>query len=334
MNKRIWITLAAVVLVIVAAILLTDASGGDDPQGLPVPTKPGAYQPLNEAVFPESPDWSTPIPDDATTDPMSATWVAYLLKRYEQRSSAAPFLTIRRYSVPVWVGKASDPVRTLSPCSDYPCPQLAGSKLRVPDAARPDPGSDGHMVLVDQENGIAYDLFKAVKTANGWQGKGGAKVNYRGQDAGTGPVEGATAAHLALLAGLVRPEEIKRGRINHALQFTVPGIGKGAPRCPANFNVSTVDDPDAPREGTKFQLSKDIDVNKLNLPKTTRIVGVALQRYGMIINDNGGQLAFRGESSYGKKPDLWAKLGYRDEESISLAGLPLDKLRVISQPDC
>jgi len=133
----------------------------------------------------------------------------------------------------------------------------------------------------------------------------------------------------------VRPSEIRRGRISHAIAVTIPGIGHGAPRCPARANVPTTSDPDAPPEGTWFQIDPSVDIAALKLPRLQRIIATALQRYGMIVNDNGGKVAFRGENFVGKQVDEWARLGYaRHSDEVVLKGVPLAKLRVIAQPKC
>ena len=315
-----------------ACTLVASGCGSDEPAP---PKRAVAPERLFTAdVFPNAKYWSTPIPADAAIDPNSAMWVDYLMKRYEQRSLAAPFISLRRYAVPVWVGGPGDPMMRIGPCRSYPCPQADGAKVPVPESAKPDPGTDGHMVIIDERHNLEYDLFKAERDGNTWTGAGGAVVNYEKGDGGTGPIEGATAGHIALLAGLIRPQEVKRGRIDHALQMSLPGIGTGPPRCPAEYSVDTVDDAQAPSEGTLYQLDPTLDVDAAKLPRITKIVARALQKYGAIVVDHGGQIAFRGENFVGKRVDPWEKLGFGDENSISLKGVPLDRMRVIAQPVC
>lgn len=323
------------IAVLAAAALALAGCGGDEkPAGAGPTTTTGAERWFTEPVFPDAKYWSQPIPADAAVDPNSQVWVDYLMKRYGQRSDAAPFINVRRYAVPVWVNGPQDAQMRIGECRSYPCPKAAGTKLPVPKAAKPDPGSDGHMVIVDESTGLAYDFFKAERDGNTWTGAGGARVDYRDGDGSTGKIEGATAAHTALLAGLIRPQEIKRGRIDHALQMTLPGIGESAARCPADYSVSTVSEPEAPPEGTIYQLDPTLDVKAANVPRIVKIVGRALQKYGAVVVDNGGQIAFRAESPVGKKTDPWAKLGFPKGDVISLKGLPLDRMRVIAQPLC
>lgn len=325
---------AAAALMLIAGIAIVGDSFSRDTADKTTQVEASAYRSVTGKLYPGSTAWSQPVPSDAATDAASKRWVDYIIERQSQRSKDGPFLAIRRYAVPVWVGSSKDPVMKITACRSYPCRNVAGTRLRVPRGAKADLGTDGHMVLVDQRREIAYDLFKAQKNGNTWSGAGGGRTRYRTSRSATGRRSGATAAHSALLAGLIRPQEIRRGRIDHALQATIPGIGSGEPRCPAVANVPTTDDPDAPPEGTRFQLSPSVNVGELEVPRIVRVIARALQRYGMIVVDNGGQIAFRGENPIGKKPDPWAALGYDNASSISLAGLPLDELRVIEQKTC
>ncbi len=326
--------LAVVALTLVALALGgCGVSSGDGAPAGPVAKDDEDGLPFAEEVFPGAEHWSRPIPKDAVTDPNSALWVAYLLKRLDQRSPDAPFVNLRSYGVPIWVGGRNDPVMKIGKCRGYPCPRAAGSTVRVPKGARPDPGSDGHIVFVDSDKGRAYELYRAERHGDTWTGTGGARVDYRHGDGSTGKIEGAVAAHTSLLAGLIRPDEIKRGRIDHALQMTLPGIGTGPPRCPADYSVDTVSEADAPPEGIVYQLDPTFDVESSSLPRFTKIVARALQRYGAVVVDNGGQIAFRAENFVGKNADPWRKLGI-DGNTVSLTGMPLDKMRVIAAPVC
>lgn len=319
-------------LAVTAAFAL--ASGGDakDPYGPPVASSSAA---MSWPPFPDSKYWSTPIRDDAKIDPRSDEMTAYVAEKLRRNPSDSPLLALREYTTTVWVGSGRDPLRRIGACTSYPCPGVADRRIRVPRGARPDPGSDGHIVFVDRRRGTSIELFKARYSRGVWRGAGGGRFDLRrGDGAALTGSSGATAAKLSLLAGLIRPSEIRSGRIKHAIGVTIPGIGRGRPRCPARANVSTSSDPAAPVEGTHFQLDPRIDIDRLNLPRLQRVIAVALQRYGMIVNDNGGKIAFRGENYHGKSRDGWKALGVGGRDSAVLKGIPLERLRVLAQPDC
>lgn len=320
----------------IAVTAVVAGSGGGAPTGFSPASTQGevnTYR-LRWPPFPDAPEWSRPIPDDAATDPASDRYVSYLREALARASGKGPFLATGRYGVPIWVGRRGDRKVTLGACYRYRCPGVGGARVQLPRGARPDPGSDRHMVIVDARRQVAYDLFDARFENGRWAGAGGARVHLRKGDGSTGRAGGATAAHTALLAGLVRPVEIRRGRIDHALAVTIPGIGRGAPRCPARANVPTTSREDAPPEGTRFQLDPSLNLDALGLTRVELVVARALQRYGMIVVDNGGQVAFRGENYVGKSIDGWERIGLGRGDSISLGEIPLYRVRVISGRRC
>ncbi|MBK5230361.1 MAG: hypothetical protein JJE27_04220 [Thermoleophilia bacterium] len=54
----------------------------------------------------------------------------------------------------------------------------------------------------------------------------------------------------------------------------------------------------------------------------------------MIVTDNSGQVAFRGENYVGKPVDGWSRLGYPHGDSLSLRQIPFDRMRAIAGGRC
>ena len=94
----------------------------------------------------------------------------------------------------------------------------------------------------------------------------------------------ADAAGLPILPGLARWDEVKRGRINHALRFTVPETRRDY-IYPARHFASDSNDPDLPAMGQRFRLKASYPIG--GFPRQARVVLEALKRYGMIVSDNG-----------------------------------------------
>ena len=94
----------------------------------------------------------------------------------------------------------------------------------------------------------------------------------------------ADAAGLPILPGLARYDEVARGRIDHALRFTVERT-----RCafvyPARHFASDETDPALPPMGLRLRLKASYPID--GSPRQARIVLRALKRYGMIVADNG-----------------------------------------------
>jgi hypothetical protein len=100
----------------------------------------------------------------------------------------------------------------------------------------------------------------------------------------------ADAAGLPIFAGLVRWDEVKAGEIAHAIRFTV-SCTTNAYVWPARHQAG-VDDPGCPPMGARFRLRADFDLSGFS-PKA-RVILRAMQRYGMIVADNGSDWFFQG----------------------------------------
>jgi hypothetical protein len=77
---------------------------------------------------------------------------------------------------------------------------------------------------------------------------------------------------------------VRAGAIRHALRFTAPRTRR-AYVYPARHYASDANDPALPPMGLRLRLKASVDVT--SFPPQARVVLVALQRYGMILADNG-----------------------------------------------
>ena len=100
----------------------------------------------------------------------------------------------------------------------------------------------------------------------------------------------ADAAGLPILAGLVRWDEVQRGSIEHAIRFTVD-CSTDDYVWPARHEAG-VNDPDCPPMGARFRLKADFDLSGFS-PKARTIL-LAMQRYGLMLADNGSNWYFQG----------------------------------------
>src|ERR671915_444666 len=94
----------------------------------------------------------------------------------------------------------------------------------------------------------------------------------------------ADAAGLPIFPGLARYDEVARGRIDHALRFTVSRTRR-AYVWPARHVASDATDPSLPPMGLRVRLKAGVDTRPF--PRQARIVLEALKRYGMVVADNG-----------------------------------------------
>jgi hypothetical protein len=149
-------------------------------------------------------------------------------------------------------------------------------------------GSDGdrHVLVVDRARCRLYELFAAFPQGGGssWKAGSGAIWNLRSNRLRHAGWTSADAAGLPILPGLARYDEVKRGKIDHALRITVPRTRKKY-IYPARHLASSDTDPNLPAMGQRVRLKKSVNVKRF--PRQARVVLRALQRYGALVADNG-----------------------------------------------
>lgn len=230
------------------------------------------------------------------------------------------------WGIPVFSARPGDPVRRISLFSWAPAGHRPPISFPIPDAARASGGSDHHLTVLS--GGWELDLWSAHRLPNGdW--RVGAWVRVRRGSAVAGRVA-ATASGFALTAGLVRPQEIAAGHIDHALLLTTPYISRRHVP-PAVSGDGHQADPNALPMGSHLQLDPAADIS--HLPRTQRILAQALKTYGAYVGDSGGSLAIRAQASLSPSaraagaPDPWSAAGVGNP---SLRGIPWSRLRVVA----
>lgn len=159
------------------------------------------------------------------------------------------------------------------------------------------PGGDGdrHALIVDRDRCRLYELFDLNPTAGGgWRAGSGAVFDLRSNKLRPAGWTSADAAGLPILPGLARYDEVARGRIGHALRFTVERTRR-AYVWPARHHASSDADPSLPPMGMRFRLKRSYPI--AGFPRQARIVLQALKEYGMILADNGSNWFVSGTPS-------------------------------------
>jgi hypothetical protein len=150
----------------------------------------------------------------------------------------------------------------------------------IPRHVKVEYGSDRHALMVDRSNCKLYEVY----ALHGKHAGSGAIWNLRANHLRPAGWTSADAAGLPIFPGLVRWDEVKRGRINHALRFTVENTRR-AYIYPARHYASNSNNPDYPPMGLRVRLKASVDISRF--PRQVRIVLTALKRYGMLVADNG-----------------------------------------------
>jgi hypothetical protein len=159
----------------------------------------------------------------------------------------------------------------------------------IPDDASIEggPGSDGdrHVIVVDRDNLMLYELYRAFKIDPGWEAESGAKWDLTSNQVRPKYWTSADAAGLPIFPGLVRYGEILTGEIDHALRFTVERTQRGF-IYPARHYASSNTNPNLPPMGLRLRLKSGFDISGFS--ETNKIILRALKKYGMMVADNGG----------------------------------------------
>ena len=143
---------------------------------------------------------------------------------------------------------------------------------------------DRHAILVDKRACRLYELYDLRHSARGWTAGSGAVWSLRSNHLRPAGWTSADAAGLPIFPGLARWDEVARGVIDHALRFTAPRTRR-AYLYPARHYASSSNDPSLPPMGLRVRLKASVNV--ASFPRQARVVLRALQRYGMILADNG-----------------------------------------------
>jgi len=195
---------------------------------------------------------------------------------YEGAPIGIPYLTVPGTQARVRVAFDYDDESDPGP---YPIPPDA------PVEGGPQSDGDRHVLVVDRDNCVLYELFYAYRQTDGsWEAGSGAIYDLRSNELRPAGWTSADAAGLPIFPGLVRYDEVAAGEIAHALRFTAPQT-QSAYVWPARHEASSLTGSQFPPMGLRLRLKASFDLSGFSPP--VQVVLQALKRYGMILADNG-----------------------------------------------
>lgn len=143
---------------------------------------------------------------------------------------------------------------------------------------------DRHVISIDTNNCILYEIYYAFPQTASWQGGSGAIFSLQSNALRPATWTSADAAGLPIFPGLLRFDEILAGGIRHAIRFTVPQTQR-AYVWPARHYASSLTGTQYPPMGARFRLRANFDISGYSA--TNQIILTALKKYGMMLADNG-----------------------------------------------
>jgi hypothetical protein len=265
--------------------------------------------PVWRPFSPDSP-WNQRITAGAASDRGSSALIADLASR------GPLHVNIKDWSIPVYfIDADKTPRRDVGDLR----PGIYGAgfefprSIPIPDGAVASPpvaeDSDNHLCIVDKAKHLEWGMWAARQDKTGrWFTGLGAVTDL----AGTGvappwfaaPHElnshRARASGFPLIAGLILVDEIKAGRIDHALVFAYDHCRTGLLIPPASTaQVAQLDAVDARGipMGGRIQLDPAWDVEHSGLSAAGKIIARALQEYGAYCGDYAGANVLYAENS-------------------------------------
>jgi len=185
----------------------------------------------------------------------------------------------RKVRVSFYYGSESDKVR-------YPL----GRDTRIEGGRHSD--GDRHAIIVDKARCKLYETFDTRKVDGRWRAGSGAVWSLRSNRLRPDGWTSADAAGLPILPGLLRWNEVKSDRIDHAIRFTTDETSDHH-LWPARHDAGSTGDLDYPPMGARFRLNASYDASHLGV-YAQRVVA-AMKKHGLVLADNGSPWFFQGE---------------------------------------
>jgi hypothetical protein len=246
--------------------------------------------------FPADNAWNQDI-SNAPVDPNSANYINFIGSStplhpdfgaglYDGSTMGIPYLvvsgggTFEKVDYTAY-GDQSDP-------GPMPIPKDA------PIEGYPNPGDgDRHVLVLDRDNCWLYELYSSYPQTNGsWDAASGAVWDLLNGAQRPYTWTSADAAGLPVFAGLARYDEVASGAIHHALRFTLES-SQAAFTPPATHWAANSTNQYAAVMGMHLRLKSSFDIS--TFPPQSQVILAALQKYGMIMADNGSSIFITGD---------------------------------------
>jgi hypothetical protein len=188
----------------------------------------------------------------------------------------------------------------------------------APIEGYPNPGSgDRHVLVLDNNNCWLYELYgSSVNSDGSWNAGSAAVWDLLADEQRPWTWTSADAAGLPIFPGLVRYDEVAAGQINHAIRFTLES-SQAAMTPPASHWAATSSNQYAAPMGMRLRLKASFDVSGFSA--TNQVILRAMQKYGLIMADNGSNMYISGAPD-----DRWS-----NDDLHNLASLTASDFEVV-----
>lgn len=264
---------------------------------------PAAPRPFSPSSF-----WNTQVEASAPLDPRSGELMRTFRETiaFERAAAEEPSLNTSRWSVPVYRVGASQPTIRVKLDRSYRSPalQAAWEKVPLPPNAHPAGGTDRHLVVWQPSTDHLWEFWRMSHPETGWRAAWGGAMDHASSNPGVygpyawpgaTPAWGASASSLSIAGGLITIADIESGRIDHALAMAYPDVREGVYTLPAHRTDGIVASRMVLPEGAHLRLDPKLDLSTLPMPRLTRMIAEAAQKYGIFLRSRAGHVVLYGQ---------------------------------------
>ena len=154
---------------------------------------------------------------------------------------------------------------------------------------------DAHVLAVDIDNHVLYEMYNASTTKTNWEASQGSKFDLNQVPNRPLGWTSADAAGLAILPFMCRYDEVASGVIDHALRFTLPKsvLMKGFVDPARHLVNGSNTNPNTPVPlGMRLRLKANFDIS--GFAPSTRVILTAMKKYGIVLADIGSAFFISG----------------------------------------
>lgn len=153
-------------------------------------------------------------------------------------------------------------------------------------------GGDMHAIEIDRATCRLYETSVTTQDRAGrWHAAAGAVWDLKSNKLRPATWTSSDAAGLPIYPGLLRRDEVRAGKVDHAIRFTVARTDRSFV-WPARHQAGSARNPSLPPMGARFRLKASYQISKLR--PDTQVVLRALKKHGLILADNGSNWFFQG----------------------------------------
>jgi hypothetical protein len=252
--------------------------------------------------------WNTPLPSDTPIDAQSGPLIERLatVAAQEVATTGGPAINTTAFSVPVYtVGPGQPTVKVaLRESSGSTALRSAWSAVPLPPEALPAAGTDRHLVVWQPSTDKLWEFWRLGGGPGSWEAGWGGAMERVSQSSGVyGPTSwpgatrwwGASASSISIEGGLISLEDVAAGKIDHALAMAVPDVRARVYSLPAKRSDGRSLNRLSLPEGARLRLDPDLNLAGLRIPRITRLIAQAAQRYGLIVRDGASNVSLYAE---------------------------------------